>query len=203
MKTIGMWLILAALVALSACKSKGPTRSAEDAADEITAHLAADRREEADDVYKAVSSSERHRDVIYSTLWTRASERYDESDFASAAKVFGFLAEHYPRSTGAREALLYALVLERAGKPDVPTDKELAAMRDIIEDLRKREKQPPVWLDLAAAQVEIDQGQLATARLRLERFKAGWDGSPAELHAYVTELDRYLDSHVSVAGGGD
>ena len=203
MKTTGIWLFaatIAALMILPACKGGAPAQSAEDAADQISAHLDEGKTSEADDVYKAVKSSEKHRDVIYATLYQRAGNLYEESDFASASRLLGFLADHYPKSMAVKEALLWSLLLDRRGnKAGVPDKEQLAEMEELARDLRKSQKSPSPALELVTVQVEIDQGKLDAARKHLASFKRKWDGSPAELHAYMTELDRYLESHVGGA----
>ena len=196
-RMIAMAILAAAMAALlfvPGCKSTsdyGPT----EAADKISAHLVAGETGDADSVYAGVRSSESHRDTIYNALYASAREHFESENYDASIALLRFLHRHYPKATAPAEALLYAHLLGRSNTSEKLGRDQIKEMEELIEGLRKTEKSPPAWIDLAAAQASIDAGRLDDARTSLGQFKSRWDGQPAALRPYVTELERYLKTH--------
>lgn len=186
------YLILPASL-LMACASVPPGEPGE-VADAILADLDAGRVSEATERFEAVSSDGRFREAVYPVLYDAASRRYRESQMEQAAPLLRFLSDHYPNAVAAREALLYTLLVIRAGQ-DAADPQLLAEMEHLLHRIHAASMDPPVWVDLAATQLEIDRGRLRDARAAYDRFRARWDRQPAELVEYVEDLDRYLQSH--------
>ncbi len=169
-----------------------------DLAGEILADLDAGQVASAGNRFKRSARSTRSRETIYPILYEKARAGYEGADVQRAVVILRFLAAHYPRATAAREALLYSLFLERAKQPAAELE-VVAEINLLIREIRAVSVSPPVWVDLITAQNEVDRGRLAEGRTALARFKANWNGNPAELVEYVEELERYFLSH-SAAG---
>jgi len=198
MRTQSFFLLSALLVAallFPGCKSTSSVAPA-DAADQIAAKLAAGERNEAERFFDTVDDDEDDRQAIYAVLYEQAQAHYEAREYTPAAAILRFLVDEYTDGKSAKEALLYALFLER-GRAAKPFDeKTLDEMADLIKDLR--DKDAPVWVDLVAAQVAADRKDFAGARKHLNRFRDKWDGNPAGLENYLREIARFVDTE----GGG-
>ena len=196
-RMIAMAIIAAAILALlfvPGCASTsdyGP----EEAADKISAHLVEGETGDADSVYDDVSDSESHRDTVYNALYANAREHFESENYSAAIALLQFLNRHYEDAMAPKEALLYAHLLSRSNTSKKLTGAQLKEMKGLIDTLRKKEKNPPPWVDLASAQMAIDAGNLGKARTALTQFISRWDRQPPSLRGYVVELERYLKTH--------
>lgn len=183
--------VLTLLLAACAGTPSGPP---EMVAEGILADLDAGRPQAAAERFRAAAADADVRQRIYPMLYGDARRRYESGDYASAGLCLEFLAEHYPDAAAVREALVYALFLERSRLP--AADPELVErIGRALTAVHERSVDPPAWLDLVAAQNALDQARPEQARVALARFHAGWDGHPAGLQTYIEDLDRYLASH--------
>ena len=191
MKTV---IVLSALLLLTSACASNPPGPPGGLALEIMAELDAGRSAQADELFERVATDRSYTEEIYPVLYARAQERYEAGDFADAATLLRFLARHYDRGKAVREALLYALFLDRATTPG-PRPELTAEIEGVLRDLRTREARTP-WLELVAAQQAIDQDRLPEARQAFERFVTS-DGPTLvpELALYVENVSRYLQSH--------
>ncbi|MEN8148590.1 MAG: hypothetical protein ABFS86_02135 [Planctomycetota bacterium] len=184
--------ILLVLLASTACRTT-PTPPPGQVAEDVAVLLAAGDVAKAEEAFRLLDDD--GLDTAFGVLFARGREMAEQRDYGTCIRVNRFLVAHYPRRPDAREALLFALWLERArtGKPhDAATIKEMRALGAAV---RTTEKDSPVWVDLALAQVAIDAGDLDAARAAMARFHARWNGHPASLGDYALEVDRWLASH--------
>lgn len=88
---------------------------------------------------------------------------------------------------------MYALLLQRgvSGSADPGLSVELEGA---VADVRGASETPAPWVDLAAALVAADAGDLARARESFAVFIGGWEGEPAALTIQVEELGRRLET---------
>ena len=185
----------AVLVLLGGC-SLAPSDPPGEVASRILEDLEAERTQQAADRFDAVANDERYRQVIFPVVYEAAGQRYRNEELKDAAGLLEFLNDRYPQAAAPREALLYALFIQRAGSEE-PNPDTLARMETLIQEIRALSVSPPGWVDLAAAQNGIDRGRLSDSREAYARFRAEWSGDPPELAEYVTELGRYLETHGS------
>jgi len=190
-------LFLAAVVLLLApsCASTGGRTYAtpeEATAAMITAAVAGDMPE-AELIFESFAVDPVQRDRAYVALFGAASERYESGRSAEAANLLTFVTERYPHAAAAREALVYALFLERA-EAGAATDASTTAMKKAISSVRSGVAISPTGVDLAETQVAIDGGDIERARDTFDAFLTSWDRAPAELVVYVEDIDRYLQS---------
>lgn len=186
-------LVLAA--ATLACRSTSVRfyDSPEEATQAILAAAEAGDTAEANRVFDSFARSSIQRDRVYATLYDAAQARYENGRAGDAALVLAFVTDRYPGAVAAKEALVYALFLERAERG--AADGELTAAIDAaVADVRAASPTPAVWVDLAATQAALDAGDRARAEDAFASFLGAWDGSPAELMTYVEDLDRRLQS---------
>ncbi|MHC4959328.1 MAG: hypothetical protein ACYTGN_13240 [Planctomycetota bacterium] len=186
-------ILIAALAFFTACSSS-PKATPEEAADEISARIVAGEADDADEIYRVVAKSEAHRTTIYNVLYGGARDAFQRGEYKTSSSLLRFLSGRYPKALAVREALLYSVLMERAGATQPMAVETVAEMDALIKELVTGGK-PPVFVDLAAAQVHIDAGRTGAGRAALARFESNWDGTPDGLKAYVAELNRYLDSH--------
>ena len=196
-RLIAMIILAAATLALllvpgcASSASYGP----DEAADKISAHLVAGEKGDADDVFDDVKKSDSHRTTVYNALYARARDHFESENYIAAVALLGFLVDHYPNAMAVHEALVYAYLMGRSNSATKLKPEQVREMQRSISVLRKNEKNPPAYVDLAEAQALIDAGQLSKAREALTRFKSRWDGQPAALRDYLVELERYLSTH--------
>jgi hypothetical protein len=183
-------LLTAALFA-AGCKSTSGVAPA-DAADQIAAKLAAGERNEAERFFDTVDDDEDDREAIYAVLYEQAQAHYEAREYTPAAHILRFLVDEYSDGRSAKEALLYALFMERGRTQKAADAKTLDEMADLIKDLR--DEDAPVWVDLAAAQVAADKKDFAGASKHLNRFRENWDGNPAGLENYLREIARFVET---------
>jgi len=178
-------------VAFSCTTPPGPPA---EVGSQIIAAIEAQDGDEATRLYRRIRGKESYRQRIYPVLFDAAKVRYEKGESAGAIPLLRFLVANYEDAAAARQALLYALFIERAGqaKPDAEIVKE---MDRLLGELDGHLEAPPVWISLAKAQTAIDRGELDTARESFAAFKKDWDGEPDSLAIYVEDVERYLHSH--------
>lgn len=159
----------------------------------VTAAEAGDKAE-AVRIFDSFARSSVQRDRVYATLFDAASERYESGRSSEAARILDFVTAKYPNAIAAREALVYALFLERADG-GAATASSMKEMRSAISAVRSATPNPSPWIDLAETQVAIDEGDLSAARVVFAEFLGDWDGTPDSIVLYVEDIDRYLQSH--------
>lgn len=188
----------AALVLLLAPSCSSTSKSAyttpEEATTAIISSAAAGDVQEAGRIFDSLADDPVQRDRVYAALFNAASQRYESGQSAEAANLLTFVTEHYPNAAAAREALVYALFLERA-EAGATTEASTGALNEAITSVRSGVTRPPTWVELAATQVAIDDGDLARARETFDSFLTSWDQQPSGLALYVEDIDRYLQSH--------
>lgn len=160
----------------------------------IIAAAAAGDVQEAGRIYDSLLDDPVQRDRVYAAVFNAASQRYESGQSAEAANLLTFVTEHYPNAAAAREALVYALFLERA-EAGATGDTSTGALKEAIADVRSGVARPSAWVELAETQVAIDDGDLQRARATFDTFLTSWDRAPADLVVYVEDIDRYLQSH--------
>jgi len=199
-RRMALLVLPALLLTAIACQSTGGGVPPERTANEVASLLVAGDTTRAEEQFRGIGdASDRAR--AYPVLYDRARAMWEQGDHASCIRINRFLVAHYPDRVSAREALLYALFLDRArtGKAtDGVTRREMAALGTAI---RTAEKAPPIWVDLALAQVAIDGGDNRVARASMTRFRSLWNGRPASLGDYARELDRWLKTHADPGAG--
>lgn len=190
-----LMLATAVLVVNNGCQTTPPGPPAAEAAS-IVADLDADKPDAASGRFKRVTREQGFSDKLYPLLYEKARERYQRGDGAGASRILGFMSERYVHGTAVREALLYALFLERAGasKPDPKLVDKLEAA---LLAAREKPANDSAWRELIETQIAIDRGRLPEAKEALKRFRAVWDGKPDALATYVEDVDRYLLSNGS------
>lgn len=189
-------LALLATFALAACSATSVqtfSNPAEATAAIVQAAEVGDQ-EEARRIFDSFARSSVQRDRVYASLFDAAEARYDRGDGGAAANILQFVTAQYPAAVAAREALVYSLFIDRAGGA-TPTDEGAMALAQAVQGARESNPQPSPWIDLAATQVAIDRGDLASARADFSQFLDRWDGQPAGLMEYVEDIDRYLQTH--------
>jgi hypothetical protein len=184
-------VLLPALLLVSACQStEGPPPR--DTAGEMAGLLVAGKTAAADARF-ATLSDEDDRAFAYEVLFDRAKKLTGQRDYDSATRINRFLVKHYPDRLSAHEALLYALWLDRARSGRPAPDGTRREMENLAVTIRKAGT-PPVWTDLAMAQVAVDEGDVTVARASMARFQSRWNGRPSNLRSYVTEMERWIAS---------
>ena len=114
-------------------------------------------------------------------------DRLEAGRHRAAAGVLSFACERYPGAVGARDSLVLALLLER-GTADSAGPGPTAALEEAVADARALSPSPAIWVDLAAAQVEVDAGDLGRAQESFAAFLGAWTGQPASLTPQVEVL---------------
>jgi hypothetical protein len=187
--------VVALLLAPSCASTSARTYSTpEEATAAITTAAATGDMQEAGLIFDSFAEEPVQRDRVYAALFDAASVRYESGRNAEAANLLTFVTERYPHAAAAREALVYALFLERA-EVGAATDASTSKMKKAITAVRSGVATSPPGVDLAETQVAIDGGDLARARDTFDAFLTSWDQTPPELVVYVEDIDRYLQSH--------
>ena len=89
-----------------------------------------------------------------------------------------------PSGPGTR---VLALLLER-GTADSAGPGLTAALEEAVADARALSPSPAIWVDLAAAHVAVDAGDLGRAQESFAAFLGAWTGQPASLTPQVEVL---------------
>lgn len=190
-------LTLSLLGLLVACASTGPsgfeTRTA--ATEEVMARLEAGRGEEARELYDAFGSWRHDPSALAASVYSASKSAFERGQTVLAADALTLLSERDGESREIAEAHVYALFLVRAESgPSIElTDRMEAA----VDRLRELQPSRPGWVDLAEAQLRIDQGEVVLAQRSFETFRSAWTGYPTELEPYVLDVERFLDVHSS------
>jgi len=196
------WMVRSAapmlLLLVIGCQSTGvpPTQIAAD----VAALLVAGDTARAEARFEEIGGDD-DRALAYPVLHGQAETLWQQRDYASCIRVNRFLVAHYPDRVSAREALLYALFLNRARTGKVPGEATRREMAELGTAIRRVSKEPPLWVDLALVQVAIDGGDQRIARASMARFRSRWNGRPASLRDYAQELDRWLLTHEEPQAG--
>ncbi len=192
---IRLTLFLATLtVASCASTSVATFNTPEEATEAIVRAAEAGQDDEAQRIFDSFARSSVQRDKVYGAMFSAAAARYERGEGRGAAHILSFMAEQYPAAVSAREALVYALFVDRASA-EVAEESQTEELALAVEDIRGKSGQTSAWVDLAATQVAIDRGDIATARSEFGHFLDAWDGAAIELVPYVEDIDRYLQSH--------
>ena len=188
-------IVLATTLFAAACGST-PSAPPDETAGDVAAHLVSGDVAGAETRFREIEDEE-GREAAYSTLFRKAKALCAERDYASCASINRFLVGRFPERAGPREALVYALWLDRAisGEPSSGATRE--EIRTHAASLRSSGETPPAWIDLALTQTEIDAGDVDAARSALARFTSRWDGRPPSLRDYAVELTRWIESHAA------
>ena len=189
-------LLLWSFPFLASCAA-APPGPPEELASTLLSELDAGRTSEARELFELVEDDAEYRDKIYPVLYGAARARYQDGNASGAAVVLRFLHAGYPEAVSVREAFLYSLFLERAGKgaPEPAVASEIdELLAELREQPRPENSAPPVWIDLIEAQHRLDRGESAQAREAYARFLASWDRRPNEalLALYVDDIGRHL-----------
>lgn len=188
-------IFAAAALTLVACQSTSVQTfsSPEEATRAIIAAAETGDGREASRIFDTFARSSVHRDQVFVELSDAGVSRYEDGRYRAAAGVFAFLCERYPGALSAKESLVYALLLQRgvSGSADPGLSVELEGA---VADVRGASETPAPWVDLAAALVAADAGDLARARESFAVFIGGWEGEPAALTIQVEELGRRLET---------
>jgi hypothetical protein len=182
------------LVVLAGCATT-PAGPPEEVAPKIVAALDGGEADEAEALFEGSARSDDARERLYPLLYAEARARYERGESAGAARVLRFMVPRYPKARAVREALVYALFLERA-RAESPSSELVAELGERVTELRGAGGQPPVWVSLVEAQLAIDRGEPEMALEALAVFQGSWDGRPEELGVYVDDLERYLSAHL-------
>ena len=186
---------LAAATTLGCAASRSASfETPEQAGQAILVALAEGRDADAARIHDAIASDPHDREHLYPVLYESARGRYEAGEPESAARVLEFLVERHPAAVASREALVYALFLQRA-ELEVPDPTLNQRLEAAIDGLRASSPATPAWLELVETQLAIDAGRLDAARTSYDTFLGRWDGEPAALLVYVEDLGRYLASH--------
>ena len=181
------------ILSLAGCAAV-PAGPPEEVAPKIVALLEAGKSDEADELFEAASDQEGAADQLYPLLYEQARGRYERGEAEGSAGILHFMARQYPKSRAVREALVYALFLERAGT-EPPAPELVREMGTAIASLRTAAAEVPAWVELVQAQQAIDRGDLGAAREAFARFQGTRKKTAPELTVYVEDIDRYLRSH--------
>lgn len=178
--------------ALLGCNSV-PTGPPEEVAPRIVALLDSGKTEDAQDLFDAAARGD-GRERLYPLLYETARGRFERGEASGSTAVLRFMAQEYEKSAAVREALVYALFLQRAAL-EKPTPALLEETGAALAKLRANATEVPPWIELVQAQDAIDRGELRAAREAFARFRQSGQESPPELVTYVHDIDRYLSSH--------
>jgi len=182
-------LLLAVLI--PACAGS-PDWSADEASNAIAENLVAGKVDDAEAIFDDIDKSDHHMQAVYATVYERAGRYYRKGRYAEAIVMLRFLRERYGDAEAPRLALLYAHFLQR-GEASTPPDADaVKEVRGLVKEIRQKDEKYPWWVDLAAAQNAIDGGRARDAREEYAKFKAKWDGRPAQARFYVEEFERYF-----------
>lgn len=184
------WTLASGCASTSQRSFAGP----EEAAVAVLTALEEGRPGEADQIYGTFTQSRTNEELLYPVLYDAARGRFESGEPARAAQVLELLVDRHPTAAGSREALVYALFLERA-EQGVATPDQTARLAEAIAGLRGTSPQLVPWVDLAETQLRIDEGRLGEARDSFARFLGAWEGEPAGLLTYAEDLNRYLQTH--------
>lgn len=183
-------LLLAAIPC--ACSSAEPrSTSPQRLTNQIVTHLEAGEYEAASELFE--NSSENAQRGLYSSLMSAGEESYDTAQDESAVAIFFFMADHYPDSPAAQEALLYSLFIQRT-KQEEPTREQIDEIGTVLENLPESLK-GTAWVALVETQYWIDRNRPAHAQAAYENFQGIWNGRPSFLSEYVMEIERWLESN--------
>jgi len=188
------WVFLAPLA--GACAT-APPLAPEQGAPRIVALLDGDKAQEADELFTAHASQANFRDALYPLLYAEARGRFEHGAAPGAAAILRFMTRQYPGSIAVREALVYALFLERAASAQAAPElvQELGA---VIASLQHEDVALPPWIELARAQQALDHGERTAAREALAHFQQAKTDAPPEIVLYAEDLDRYLRTQPEV-----
>jgi hypothetical protein len=192
------WLFLAALACAcaTACVA-APPLDPEQGAPRIVALLDAQKTREADELFEAEAREAAFRDALYPLLYAEARGRFEHGAAPGAATILRFMMRQYPGSIAVREALVYALFLERAASPQAAPEL-VAELGAVLATLQHEDVTLPPYVELALVQQAIDRGEPAVARDALARFQRAGTDAPPEIVLYAEDLDRYLRSQPKV-----
>jgi len=174
-----------------ACASTPAAVPPEQAAPKIVALLDAGKSGDADELFAAEEREPSVRDGLYPLLYEQARGRFERGETTGAAAILRFMARAYPKSIAVREALVYALFVERAGSAQPPPEL-VQEMGTVIATLEGADVPP--WVELARAQEAIDGGKPGTAREALARFQRANTDSTPEIVLYAEDIERYLQT---------
>lgn len=182
-------LLAAAILALAACQSTSVQTysSPGEATRAIVAAAEIGDAEEASRIFDTFARSSVQRDRVLVELVDAGLGRLEAGRHRAAAGVLSFACERYPGAVGARDSLVLALLLER-GTADSAGPGPTAALEEAVADARALSPSPAIWVDLAAAQVEVDAGDLGRAQESFAAFLGAWTGQPASLTPLVEVL---------------
>lgn len=182
---------LAYLLALTSCSS-APKESPRTLGYKIAESVERGDIEEAEQLFKKIEGSERHRRGSYPILFDAGAKAYGKGEYLVAATYFRFIAEHYDERSAAN-ALLYSLFLARAAEstPSRTLQKELEVA---LEKARRGSDPPNYWVHLIEAQNSIDGNRPGDAAQALQSFRSHWDGQPSDLETYVRDLEKLIAS---------
>lgn len=184
----------ALLACLAACISPGgPSGPPQEVAGAIVAAFDAGDTAKASELFASIDGNAEYLDKVYPVLFDAAGSRFARGDGAGAVDILSEMALYYPSATSVREALAYALFLERGARETA--DPERVELLDTTLSGMRAGGSTSAWLDLIETQLRIDQNDLGAARIAFDRFLQGWDGTPDGMWVYVEDLDRYLASH--------
>jgi len=183
-------LLLALPLLACACATTSSSGPPAEVADQIVLAIESDQDARAGELFARSAADD--RESMYPTLYQAAQTRYEAGDNAGALELLRFMADNYPDAVSVRQALLYALFVERGTTQTATWSGE--ADRTLAE-LRAGGASLPQWVDLCEAQLRADQDRPAEARKAFAAFRQGWDGNPPELAVYIDDLERYLNSH--------
>lgn len=186
-------LLAAAVLALAACQSTSVQTysSPEEATRAIVAAAEIGDVEEASRIFDTFARSSVQRDRVLVELTDAGLGRLDVGRYRAAAGILSFACERYPGAVEARDSLVRALLLER-GTSDSAGPGLTAELEEAVADARAVSPSPAIWVDLAAAQVAVDAGELGRAKESFAAFLGAWTGQPASLTPQVEELRRRL-----------
>lgn len=193
MRILTVLSFLTATLLLAGSCAVAPPGTPDQVASDLLADVDAGRAGQARSSFQRATASGVDAERLYPILHGEAQARYEAGEHAGAARLLRFLTAVYPDAVGARQGLVYALFMERAGRPQA--DPEIAAELERELALLAGAPAAEPWLDLVATQNAIDQDRVDEARGHFDSFLAAWDGEPQELFVYVEDLDRYLASH--------
>jgi len=193
MRTSFTTALACALPLFASCASTSPAGTPDKVATEIVNALDDGRVDDAANLFEDVSKSEEYRQKIYPLIYDAAQDRYVRGDAAGAAGLLRFMSQEYPNADAVQRALLYSLFQLR-GQQQTPSPELLEEMGAALKAVRAQ-SHPPVWTDLVATQLLIDEGRLNEALDTFERFAGRWDGQPEAIAVYVEDIERYLASH--------
>ena len=161
---------------------------------EIAAHLLAGDPGAAEDALMVVEQPQDF-EALYSVLFAQGQSLAAEKDYVSCTRLNRFLTKTWPEERSAQKALVYSLWLSRAQSGRAYDAATVQEIETLSARIRAGDEPAPVWVDIALTQAAIDSGDLAAARIAMDRFNTRWDREPPALRAYVAELDRYIDTH--------